>query len=43
VPRQFIVSFCSSARHNVKGTSDYVRVSNIIITRKNAPAIPLSS
>ena len=33
VPRKFIVSFCPSARHTVKGEKDYVRVSNLLITR----------
>lgn len=35
IPRTFILNFCSAGKHRVTGTSDYVRVSNLLITRRN--------
>jgi hypothetical protein len=36
IPRAFILNFCSSGKHRVTGTSDYVRVSDLRITRRRS-------
>lgn len=36
IPRTFILNFCSAGKHLVTGTRDYVRVSDLVITRRKA-------